>query len=510
MRGLVVIGAFVLLLFSLMAAEAVDAAWVDPHLSDRLAAASSDAYLDAYVVLSDQVDLDAIVRDVEARGGGLAQRHYEVITALQEKAAATQDALVDYLEARLAAGDVASYKAFWISNAVAVSARASVIDELSKREDLASLYLDYPIALVEPVEFTVETEPPAIAAVEPGVTSSRAPELWAIGVDGTGALACDQDTGADGDHPAFGSRWRGLEGGVTPAEAWYDPVSGQSFPTDSGSHGTHTLGTMIGDDGGANQIGMAPGATWIGAKTIDVPGGDIFSDAVGAFQWSADPDGNPATMDDVPDVVNNSWGLHPGFYGPCRTDFNASIDAAEAAGVVVVFAAGNEGPGSTTLRSPGSRAVNDLNVFSIGALNQGGTTIASFSSRGPSDCDGTSIKPEVSAVGVDVRSSVPNDSYGTSSGTSMATPHVAGAVLLLRSAFPEAPPEDVKMALTKPRSISARPARTTRTAAGASTWSRRTIIFCRSGGSTRTAKSRWTRISIPATTASASRSTTPI
>jgi len=433
---------------TMLVATSAFAAWVDPALEKQLRDAAAESELNVFITLDDQVDLVALVEELQDRHVSLARRHYEVITALQDKAAETQGELLALVDTAKKAGRVGKVKAFWITNAIAISARPAFIEELKKRSDIRSLYLDYDIELIEPVGEPIITpvDMGKSKGIENGILVSRAPELWALGIDGTGALACDQDTGADGNHPAFATRWRGLDTGVDPSEAWFDPVSGQTFPTDSGYHGTHTLGTILGEDGD-NQIGMAPGAKWIGAKTIDVPGGNIFSDAVEAFEWSADPDGDPGTMEDVPDVVNNSWGLSQSYYGSCRDDFNASIDAAEAAGVVVVFAAGNEGSGSQTLRSPGNRIASDLNTFAIGALNQDNETAASFSSRGPSDCDGSTIKPEISAVGVDVRSSYPNNSYGVLSGTSMATPHVAGAVLLLRSAFPEATPEDVKLAL---------------------------------------------------------------
>lgn len=420
------------------------AAFVDQDLADRLATANPNDQLKVLVVLASQLDLNRLSLTLDAQRVDRARRHFEVLTQARDLAEETQEPLVEMLEAGRERSEVISYKTFWITNAIAVQAKPDFIRRLLKRSDVSAVYWDSPIELIAPIGEPRYTD--SIGdGVENGITVTRAPELWAMGIDGAGSLACDQDTGADGTHPAFANRWRGLDVGVQPAAAWFDPVAGETFPTDSDSHGTHTLGTMVGDDGAGNQVGMAPGAKWIGAKTIDVPGGSIYSDAVAAFEWSADPDDDPSTLDDVPDVVNNSWGISG--FPHCDDAFWAAIDTAEAAGVVVIFAAGNEGPMARSLRSPGDRITSQCNVFSVGALNQNATTIASFSSRGPSRCDDATIKPEVSAVGVEVRSSMPDNSYGTMDGTSMAAPHVSGAVLLLRQAFPEALPDEIKTAL---------------------------------------------------------------
>jgi hypothetical protein len=215
-------------------------------------------------------------------------------------------------------------------------------------------------------------------------------------------------------------------------------------------HGTHTMGTMVGSDG-SDTVGVAPGAQWIAAAVVDRGGGiqRTISDLLLAFQWAADPDGNPETTADVPDVVNNSWGIPLGYYPACEATFWEAIDNLEAAGVVCLFAAGNEGSNPSTIRIPGDRVTSNFNSFSVGAVdaNSPELPVASFSSRGPSACDNVTIKPEVTAPGVGIRSTSRTGEYTVMSGTSMATPHVAGAVAILRQFNPDATPSEIKLAL---------------------------------------------------------------
>jgi len=426
----------------LLAATTVHAAWVDPTLEDYLNTAGGQDVINSYVVLKDRVNLPQLVARLDAEKANRSRRHFEIITTLQDQAAMTQEPLLAFLEQARRQGLVRSYRPFWIENAVAVKALPEFYDQLSLRPEVWRIYYDYKLELIAPVR-VAESDMGGARGIEPGIELTRAPELWDLGIDGTGQIAGDMDTGCDGAHPAFASRWRGLTEPLN--ECWYDPAENNTFPIDYMGHGTHTMGTMVGDDGGDNQIGMAPGAKWIASAVIDVPGVDIFTEAVASFEWFADPDGNPATLDDVPAVINNSWGITPP--PKCDDVFWASMDVAEAAGVAVMFAAGNEGPMKGSLRSPADRITTQFNAFSIGALKPNGTGIASFSSRGPSKCDWATIKPEVSARGVQVRSSMPDESYGEMDGTSMATPHVAGAIILLRQAYPEATVEQLKMAL---------------------------------------------------------------
>ncbi|MAE72092.1 MAG: hypothetical protein CME06_16690 [Gemmatimonadetes bacterium] len=434
---------------------------LSPDLEEQMRGANADDLVRAIVMLPDQFDKAGFVEEMRSNDRNMHQRHIEAVTRLRTLSRSRQQDLVNWLNLQLLADEVTDYRPLWITNGVIVTATERTLRSIANRTDVEIVYPDYPISLIDPIEEmkvddrnldvdqATGSTPPAALGVEEGISSTRAPELWALGFDGTGAIVADMDTGADGDHPAFASRYLGLR--KPASQCWFDPVTNTTFPVEFGwvSHGTHTLGTMCGSEG-TNQIGMAPGAEWIAAAVIDrVSIERTIADAILSFEWFADPDGDPFTSDDVPAVVNNSWGISPIWHGVphCDNTFWNSIDNCEAAGAAVVFAAGNEGPGSKTLRTPADRIAGATTVFSVGALLSGSNDIASFSSRGPSGCDNATIKPEVTARGDDVRSSVDGGGYGTLSGTSMASPHVAGAVALLKSARPDATPEELKEAL---------------------------------------------------------------
>jgi hypothetical protein len=193
------------------------------------------------------------------------------------------------------------------------------------------------------------------------------------------------------------------------------------------------MGVLVGGNAGGTAIGVAPGAQWIAVKIYNDLGQSKSSIIHQAFQWLLNPDGNAATQD-APDVVNASWDLD--LINTCDLQFQPDIMALKAAGVAVVFAAGNFGPNLSTSVSP----ANIPESFAVGAVDQS-SGIAFFSSRGPSACDGATY-PDLVAPGVNVRTSdltlggvFPN-SYRSVSGTSLAAPHVAGAMALLLSAFP--------------------------------------------------------------------------
>jgi hypothetical protein len=258
-----------------------------------------------------------------------------------------------------------------------------------------------------------------------------------------------QDTGYEWDHPALINQYRGYDPETMNADHnynWHDAIQTSSnnpcptpspYPCDDHNHGTHTMGTMVGTDGGANQIGVAPGAKWMACRNMDLGDGtpETYLDC---FQWFLAPTNIVGTNPDpskAPHVINNSWACPPseGCDGASSIEpLRQAVVSLKNAGVVVVVSNGNNGGiCSTTVYPPATFEES----FSVGAtdINE---IIANFSSKGPSLYNGTHLKPEVSAPGVSVRSSFRNASYGTSSGTSMAGPHVAGAVALIISANP--------------------------------------------------------------------------
>jgi subtilisin family serine protease len=231
----------------------------------------------------------------------------------------------------------------------------------------------------------------------------------------------------DPTHPDLASRYGGF---------WYDPYGQHATPFDPNNHGTHTTGTAVGGDASGKNIGVAPGATWIAAKAWNDAGVGFTSAFHQIFQWFLAPGGNPAN---APDVVNNSWAFTS---TGCITEFLPDVQAWRVAEIFPAFAAGNSGPSGGTALSPGNYAES----FAMGATDSS-DNIASFSSRGPSPCDGL-VRPDVSAPGVSVRSSVPGG-YVSYNGTSMATPHVTGAVAVLRSINPNLTVDELESALTQ-------------------------------------------------------------
>lgn len=360
----------------------------------------------------------SITRDWKTRG-------QMVFDGLNATAASSQVGVRAFLDSR-----GVSYKPYWVVNALRVTTDQATIDALSTRPDVARVVPD--IAYHIP-PITKAAQQKAISSIEWNITNIRAPDAWSqFGAQGDGIVVANIDTGVQYDHPALVRQYRGNlgNGSFDHNYNWFDPANicgkPSSGPCDNVAHGTHTMGTMVGDDQNGNQIGVAPHAKWIAAKGCESDSCTLDS-LLAAGQWVLAPtdlNGLNPRPDLRPQIVNNSWGGGSG-----DTFYQATVQAWVAAGIFPAFANGNSGSSCGSANSPGDYPES----YSVGAYDIG-NAIAFFSSRGPGFDGGT--KPNIAAPGVQVRSSVPGNAYDVFSGTSMATPHLAGAVALIWSASP--------------------------------------------------------------------------
>ena len=434
------------LLLLLLMPLSVRGGTIAPSLEILLQNLGQDESIKVLVVLEDQADIPGLDRNLRGAKAAMSQRHRLVVESLREAAARSQSGLVADLRAKSKVGRVVGFVPHWLINSIVVTATGETIRGIAARPDVARVEPDLVPVLISPVP-GIKTIP-AFAdsggiGTAPGIRLVGAPRVWSeYGIDGSGRIVGIMDTGVDGTHPALAARWRG---NFAPAEeCWLDAVgSGDTaFPVDRNSvgHGTHVMGTLTGLAPG-DTIGVAPGARWIAANTILGNLGLLDNAVLASLEFMTDPDGDPSTTGDMPDVVHSSWGVFEAFdgYFDCDSRWWEAIDNIEAAGVVLTWAAGNEGPNFRSVRSPADRATSPYNCFSVGATEiSDPSLIADFSSRGPSGCGGSyEIKPEVVAPGRDIYSARPGGLYQLLSGTSMAGPHVAGVVALMRQANPD-------------------------------------------------------------------------
>ena len=425
-------------------------AFLDQPLLEAIAEPQSEELISIAIILEDEVDLLALKEAFNEKKIPAKERAPLVEQALKAKASATQPPVLEFIaNSNLEHSDV---QTFWISNSIALKAETELVTALSNRDDIAYMYLNRNAFGYMPKVEKTHSGAKSEGGIEPGLEAIGAREMWAMGYTGNGRIGMTYDTGVWDNHPSHDRRF--LANRMPLQTSWYAYDS--PLPTDkSSSHGTHVTGTILGLDTATNDtIGMAPRAYYIATDPVVSNLADVkpLTDFMFGYEWSIDPDGDPSTTDDIPDVINNSWGFGPTLdEAPCPEFVVPVFTAVEAAGIANVFSAGNEGPGDMTMSVPHNTNTGLVNSFTVGATSSSGDyPIASFSSRGPSICGGEGsilIKPEVAAPGVNVRSSIENGEYAFFSGTSMAAPHVSGAVLLLREAFPDVTGEEILLAI---------------------------------------------------------------
>ncbi len=382
----------------------------DPALAQALAQAAPDARLRCLVYLSDQPDWGTAAWPVDRH-----DRRAAVVYSLQQLAAETQADLRVHLAQQQAQGAITAYRPYWIFNGIWVEGSPAAIQALGDRDEVARLALD---VRRQYLTTTLSAAPPLTPW---GLAQIGAPYVHAgLGISGTGVTVAVMDTGADWLHPALFDNYRGQHAGVIDHTGhWYDATQvTNTTPVDPHGHGTHVLGSAVGGLG----IGVAPGARWIAVRVFDAYGFAYTSDIHAGFEWLLAPAGDPAL---APDIVNGSWGSTP-----TSAEWLNDLTALRAAGILPVFAAGNAGPTAMSVATPAGYP-DVLAVAASDELDQ----IAWFSSLGPSLWT-AQTKPTLAAPGAGVVSAYPGGGYAISSGTSMAAPHVSGALALLLSSNP--------------------------------------------------------------------------
>jgi hypothetical protein len=397
---------------------------IDAHL---LAEIQAEGQADFFIWMVEQADVSAAYQ-LQTK---LEKGQY-VFDTLQATAETTQRELRSYLDAQ-----GVEYRPFYVANTIAVfDGSENLLMDIAARPDVDRIVPNRQFQLDEPM---IDREAPAgTAAVEPNISFIRAPDVWAMGITGQGTVMAGGDTGMQWDHPALINHYRGWDGvNADHNYNWWDATGTYpNVPGDGHGHGTHISGTMVGDDGGTNQIGVAPGAQVIHCKNMTNTGSGSDLTFTTCFEFVLAPwdlSGQNPMPSLAPDAMNNSWG----YFGGGQGQFAAIIQNLHAAGILVEVSAGNEGSSCGTLRSPGDYDFV-LTTGSVGhAVGTLPGTLTGFSSRGPSSLYPNAYIPTIMAPGENIRSSIPGGGYqGGWSGTSMSGPHATALVGLMWSANP--------------------------------------------------------------------------
>jgi len=418
---------------------------IDPALLATLVAQRSERNADGARLDATVAPITYLVRFGDAEGltgeplpEERIARRAAVAARLRERADQAQRGAMDLLHEHARRGGVGDVRSYWIGNVIAVDGDLDAAVALALPPEVQTIAPNRVVTLSFPEVEATPLQAPTIAWGVDRIDAERVWQEW--GLTGEGIVVANMDSGVDWTHPDLQPKYRGYNAANPAASVhdyhWFDATG--TYPDAPGPrdatanyvpkvHGTHVMGTMVGSSpSGANVVGVAPGARWIAVKVFDDSGRATDERIIAGFQWLLAPtdlDGLRPDPARAPDVVCNSWGDSDGSV----LTFADEIAALRAAGIIAVFAAGNSGSGVATIDAPASYT----NTLAIGSTASD-DVIASTSSRGPSPWGQT--KPDVAAPGVGIVSTAPGGGYATLSGTSMATPHAAGAIALMLQA----------------------------------------------------------------------------
>ncbi|MBZ0264804.1 S8 family serine peptidase [bacterium] len=454
MKKLTLLGFALMFTMILTTASFAGLADITTPVREMIDNADPQEYIRVAVLMAERPDADYLHNLVQ--GLSRKERQKVVWREVDYLARVTQEELLTYLEEKQGLGEVEFYRSLKIANGVQIRAQAHIILEVAERFDIARVIDDrsYPV-FPEPKGPSARTD--ELDEVVWSVDIIDAPLVWQDGWTGEGIVVGVIDTGADYTHPDLADHlW---DGGDEFPNHGYDFDNNDDDPMDDHGHGTHCSGSVLGDGTGGDTTGVAYNATLMILKVSIA-----IDEAAQATIWAAQDFG----LEHGVDVTSMSLGYMPA-WNPDRTQWRDQYVVLNEAGIVNVVAAGNEGgtipPNSC--RTPGDVPSPWANPDEIeeggrgGVISVGATDIqddiADFSSRGPVTWEGIDgyddwwlsgdhvglIRPDVSGPGVNVTSTQNGGGYTEMSGTSMATPHIAGVVALMLSKAEDLLPEDV-------------------------------------------------------------------
>ena len=420
-------------------------------LKKELLETNDDVFIPIIIKIQDDFDVVELKKEFINNNTPIKKRASIICEEMQKIARNTQKPVLESIKKN--ENEYKNLKSTWIINSIFLEAKKNLIQTIVNTPNINLIQLNNTQSdIIDYIETTVPSKR-SFSTTEPGIEAINVRPLWNMGYTGDGLLVFNYDTGVWPQHPAFSDRFFA---NFYPMNQCWDGYFSDTPNGHVSDHGTHTLGTMAGLVEASNDtIGIAFKSYWIANDfvTSSVATLPPIEDMITSFEWALNPDGDTSTDYDVPDVINNSWR----WYNEIDT-FQCSgyvvdlMNVIEAAGIANIFSAGNNGPDNDGVRSPQRINTNLVNTFCVGSVNGNDENypISNFSCRGPTQCPGDgslSIYPEVVAPGQNVRSAWGEDDFNTISGTSMASPHVSGAVLLLKEAFPFLSGQEILLAL---------------------------------------------------------------
>ena len=438
---------------------------IDPDLQNEMAQRNNDEKIRINILLTEQSDAMALLREAEFHSNKQEQRQF-VVETLKQQAEASQADLMCLLRGMESNGMVEDIQPFWLVNCVSCKANKTVINDLAQRHEIMTIY-----HLEEAQWIFGQEATPAPRSNNREITQNllqvNAPQVWEQGYIGTGVLIALIDTGVRLDHTDLvGRLW---DGGTEYPNHGYDFYYHDNDPSDDRGHGTHVAGTICGTGASGSQTGIAPGATIMALKAFNSEGVGEETHWVAAMQFA---------LEHGADLMNMSLG-RPQPNAAQKLMMRQACDNTLAAGVVVAACAGNLRqmgfmvPPPNNIYTPGDCPPPHLHedqlmnagglscVISVGAVDYD-NAIAPFSSEGPSQWTDVTqyndypytagstteiglIRPDICAPGVQIKSLDFNtiDGYTLMDGTSMATPLVTGTIALMLSKNHELTPAQI-------------------------------------------------------------------